>query len=74
MDEAIEALHKAGKVYPLTLRRLKKRKLMLRGQMTKLTDEIDPDIIASTVARESLACSSGSTVSAPRSFIPPRSC
>ncbi|HMQ93345.1 MAG TPA: DUF465 domain-containing protein [Amaricoccus sp.] len=46
LDEAIEALHKDGKVDQLTLRRLKKRKLMLKDQMTRLTDEIEPDIIA----------------------------
>jgi len=46
LDEAIEALHKDGMVDPLTLRRLKKRKLMLKDQMTRLTDEIEPDIIA----------------------------
>ena len=46
LDEAIHALHERGSADMLTLRRLKKRKLMLKDQMTRLTDEIEPDIIA----------------------------
>ena len=46
LDEAIEALRSAGHVDQLQLTRLKKRKLMLRDQITKLEDDIVPDIIA----------------------------
>lgn len=46
LDDAIAALHDNGRADQLTLRRLKKRKLMLKDQMTRITDEITPDIIA----------------------------
>lgn len=46
LDDAIAALDKAGRADPLTVRRLKKRKLMLKDQMTRISDEITPDIIA----------------------------
>lgn len=46
LDEALEALHNNGKVYPLTLERLKKRKLLLKGQMSRLADKIEPCISA----------------------------
>lgn len=46
LDEAIAALHAEGKVDPLTLRRLKKRKLYLKDEIQRLGDEITPDIIA----------------------------
>ncbi len=46
LDEAILALVSAGAHDQLQLTRLKKRKLMLRDQITKLEDEIVPDIIA----------------------------
>lgn len=46
LDEAISALHAEGRVDPLALRRLKKRKLMLKDQIVRLEDEITPDIIA----------------------------
>jgi hypothetical protein len=35
-----------GRADPLTLRRLKKRKLMLKDQIQRISDEITPDIIA----------------------------
>ncbi len=45
LDEAIAALDD-GRGDALTLRRLKKRKLMLKDQIQRLSDEITPDIIA----------------------------
>jgi len=46
LDEAILALVSSAAHDQLQLTRLKKRKLMLRDQITKLEDEIVPDIIA----------------------------
>ena len=46
MDAAITALHVEGRADALTLRRLKKRKLLLKDEMQRLSDEITPDIIA----------------------------
>ena len=46
LDEAIAAMTAEGAHNQLELSRLKKRKLMLRDQITKLEDEIVPDIIA----------------------------
>jgi hypothetical protein len=46
LDAAIEALTIAGAADRLQLQRLKKRKLWLRDRMTRLGDEITPDIIA----------------------------
>jgi hypothetical protein len=46
LDDAIAALDAAGRADALTLRRLKKLKLMLKDEMQRLTDEITPDIIA----------------------------
>ncbi|MFO1105836.1 MAG: DUF465 domain-containing protein [Amaricoccus sp.] len=46
LDDAISALHLAGRADALTIRRLKKRKLLLKDEMTRITDEITPDIIA----------------------------
>lgn len=46
LDDAISALDKDGRADPLTVRRLKKRKLMLKDQMARISDEITPDIIA----------------------------
>jgi len=46
LDSAIEALTFAGPADRLQLQRLKKRKLALRDRMTKLEDELTPDIIA----------------------------
>jgi len=46
LDEAIVAMIAEGAINQLELSRLKKRKLMLRDQISKLEDEIVPDIIA----------------------------
>ena len=46
LDDAIAALHAESRADPLTLRRLKKRKLMLKDQVPRISDEITPDIIA----------------------------
>lgn len=46
LDDAIAALDQAGRADPLTVRRLKKRKLMLKDEMSRISDEITPDIIA----------------------------
>jgi hypothetical protein len=46
LDSAIEALTLTGPADQLQLQRLKKRKLALRDRMTRLEDEMTPDIIA----------------------------
>ncbi len=46
LDDAISALDQGGRADQLTLRRLKKRKLLLKDQIARITDEITPDIIA----------------------------
>ena len=46
LDDAIAALDAEGRADALTLRRLKKRKLMLKDQIQRINDEITPDIIA----------------------------
>ncbi len=46
LDDAIAALDQEGRADPLALRRLKKRKLMLKDQIRRISDEITPDIIA----------------------------
>lgn len=46
LDEAIAAMHEQGTADPLTLKRLKKRKLSLKDAITKIEDELTPDIIA----------------------------
>lgn len=46
LDDAIAALDAEGRADALTLRRLKKRKLLLKDEMQRLNDEITPDIIA----------------------------
>lgn len=46
LDEAIHALQERGSADMLTLRRLKKQKLMLKDQIARLEDRILPDIIA----------------------------
>lgn len=46
LDEAIEALHERGSADMLTIKRLKKQKLALKDQITRLEDRILPDIIA----------------------------
>lgn len=46
LDEAISALEQTGRPDALTLRRLKKQKLMLKDQLTRLEDQLIPPIIA----------------------------
>lgn len=46
LDEAIAALDQGGRADPLSVRRLKKRKLFLKDQIARISDEITPDIIA----------------------------
>jgi hypothetical protein len=46
LDESIAALDAEGRADPLTVRRLKKRKLILKDEIRRISDEITPDIIA----------------------------
>jgi len=46
LDEAIQALDEKGMNDQLTLRRLKKQKLLLRDKIAVIEDKITPDIIA----------------------------
>ena len=46
LDDAIAALDSAGRADALTVRRLKKRKLLLKDEIQRISDEITPDIIA----------------------------
>lgn len=46
LDAAIHALEEGQRADQLTLRRLKKQKLMLRDRIRVLEDQITPDIIA----------------------------
>jgi hypothetical protein len=46
LDESIAALDAEGRADPLTVRRLKKRKLVLKDEIRRISDEITPDIIA----------------------------
>lgn len=46
LDEKIQTLIGASPYDQLELTRLKKRKLMLRDQITRIEDDIVPDIIA----------------------------
>ncbi len=46
LDQAIHALEETGRPDQLTLRRLKKQKLALKDQVTKIEDRLIPDIIA----------------------------
>jgi len=46
LDEAIRAMEERASMDMLTLRRMKKRKLMLKDMISRLEDEITPDIIA----------------------------
>ncbi len=46
LDDAIHALELSGRGDQLTLRRLKKQKLALKDQITRLSDLLTPDIIA----------------------------
>ncbi|WP_209425322.1 DUF465 domain-containing protein [Pararhodobacter sp. SW119] len=46
LDEAIAAMQERGTSDALTMKRLKKRKLMLKDQIARIEDELTPDIIA----------------------------
>ena len=46
LDAAIEALQNAPGSDILQIQRLKRRKLLLKDQISKLEDQITPDIIA----------------------------
>ena len=46
LDDAILALIALGTPDKLQIQRLKKRKLMLKDEITKLSDQLTPDIIA----------------------------
>lgn len=46
LDEAIAALETRPSPDQLTLRRLKKQKLFLKDAITRIEDELTPDIIA----------------------------
>ena len=46
LDGAIDALEKSGQGDPLQLKRLKKKKLTLKVEMSRVEDQLLPDIIA----------------------------
>jgi hypothetical protein len=46
LDSAIESLEQRGFRDQLQLRRLKKRKLLLKDEISKIEDQLLPDIIA----------------------------
>lgn len=46
LDEAITALQEKGTSDQLTIKRLKKQKLMLKDLIFKIEDRLTPDIIA----------------------------
>ena len=46
LDEAIHALEQRGTADQLTLRRLKKQKLVLKDRIAFIEDKLTPDIIA----------------------------
>ncbi len=46
LDDAIDALTERGIADPLTLQRLKKRKLRLKDKIARIEDRLTPDIIA----------------------------
>lgn len=46
LDDAIHALQVTGRGDTLTLRRLKKQKLLLKDKIAAIEDELTPDIIA----------------------------
>jgi hypothetical protein len=46
LDDAIHALTERGRADPLTLQRLKKRKLRLKDMIALIEDRLTPDIIA----------------------------
>jgi hypothetical protein len=46
LNDAINALELVGAVDQLQIQRLKRRKLLLKDQISKLEDQLTPDIIA----------------------------
>lgn len=46
LDDAIQALEERATSDPLTIKRLKKKKLALKDKIAVLEDQITPDIIA----------------------------
>jgi hypothetical protein len=46
LDSAINALELLGRADPLQLKRLKKKKLLLKDEMSRIEDQLLPDIIA----------------------------
>ena len=46
LDEAVHALELNGRPDVLTLRRLKKQKLAMKDQITRIEDKLIPNIIA----------------------------
>ena len=46
LDDEIVTLEASGKADQLLIRRLKKRKLVLKDQITSVEDQLTPDIIA----------------------------
>lgn len=46
LNDAINALELVGAADQLQIQRLKRRKLLLKDQISKLEDQITPDIIA----------------------------
>lgn len=46
LDSAINALDESGRADALQLKRLKKKKLSLRDQISRIEDQLLPDIIA----------------------------
>jgi hypothetical protein len=46
LDQAITALEQSGRADMLTLRRLKKQKLVLKDRIARIEDDLTPDIIA----------------------------
>jgi len=46
LDDAINALQERQVADPLTLKRLKKQKLVLKDRIAAIEDELTPDIIA----------------------------
>jgi hypothetical protein len=46
LDSAINALEEAGRADALQLKRLKKKKLFLKDEISRIEDQLLPDIIA----------------------------